>query len=166
MNVINMCLGMFLFGFILYGTLWASWTWVAIFLSHVRELLDYYLLRYFFILFSFVFFWYPSSSNVGAFNVVLEVSETVFFSFHLVFFILLCFSYLHYSVSQMTYSFIHLLILLPHLFCFCEGFLVEWTSSCVLVLWAGYSLSEGQCCFHCCVLGYLWAWYVCGKPIC
>ena len=29
-SLINVCLGMFLFGFILYGTLWASWTWVAI----------------------------------------------------------------------------------------------------------------------------------------
>ena len=29
-NLINMCLGMFHFGFILLGTLWVSWTWVAI----------------------------------------------------------------------------------------------------------------------------------------
>ena len=29
-SLINMCLGIFLLGFILYGTLWASWTWVAI----------------------------------------------------------------------------------------------------------------------------------------
>ena len=29
-NLINMCLGVFLLGFILYGTPCASWTWVAI----------------------------------------------------------------------------------------------------------------------------------------
>ena len=30
-SLINMCLGMFQFGFILYGTLCASWTWLTIF---------------------------------------------------------------------------------------------------------------------------------------
>ena len=30
-SLISMCLGVFLLGFILYETLWASWTWVAIF---------------------------------------------------------------------------------------------------------------------------------------
>ena len=29
-NLINMCLRMFHLGFILFGTLWVSWTWVAI----------------------------------------------------------------------------------------------------------------------------------------
>ena len=31
-NLINMCLGVFHFGFILFGTLWVSWSWVIIFL--------------------------------------------------------------------------------------------------------------------------------------
>ena len=30
-SLINMCLGVFLLGFVLYGTLYVSWTWVAIF---------------------------------------------------------------------------------------------------------------------------------------
>ena len=29
-NLINMCLGVFRLGFILFGTLWVSWTWVAV----------------------------------------------------------------------------------------------------------------------------------------
>ena len=29
-NLINMCLGVFHLGFILFGTLWVFWTWVAI----------------------------------------------------------------------------------------------------------------------------------------
>ena len=37
-SLINMCLGMFLLGFILYGTLWPSWTWVAIFFPTLGNL--------------------------------------------------------------------------------------------------------------------------------
>ena len=29
-SLINMCHGMFCLGFILFGTLWVSWTWMAI----------------------------------------------------------------------------------------------------------------------------------------
>ena len=29
-NLINMCLGVFRLGFILFGTLWVSWTWVIV----------------------------------------------------------------------------------------------------------------------------------------
>ena len=92
---------------------------MAIFLSHVRELLDSYLLRYFFILFFFffVFFWYPSSSNVGAFNVVLEVSETVFFSFGFLYsamlqlFTLFCLPD-HLFIHSLTHSSSSLILLL------------------------------------------------------
>ena len=52
------------------------------FLSHVREVFDYNLFKYFLRPFLFLFFfWDPYSFNVGAFNVVPEVSETVLNSF-------------------------------------------------------------------------------------
>ena len=55
--------------------------------------------------FLFLFFWDPYSSNVGAFNVVPEVPETVLNSFHSFFFILRCDSYFHYFIFQVTYLF-------------------------------------------------------------
>ena len=46
--------------------------------SHVRELFNYNLFKYFLRPFLFLFFfWDPYNSNVGVFNVVSEVSETV-----------------------------------------------------------------------------------------
>ena len=54
-NLINVCLGVFWLGFIPFGTLWISWTWVIIsFLPHFREVFDYYLLKYFLMVFLFV----------------------------------------------------------------------------------------------------------------
>ena len=48
------------------------------FLPHFREVFNYYLLKYFLMVFLFVFFFWDSyDSNVGAFNIVLEVSEIV-----------------------------------------------------------------------------------------
>ena len=44
-NLITVCLGMFLLGFILPGSVCASWTWVTI-LSHVTEVFDYNLFKY------------------------------------------------------------------------------------------------------------------------
>ena len=54
------------------------------FLPHFREVLNYYLLKYFLMVFLFVFFFWDSyDSNVGAFHIVLEVSEIVLISFNL-----------------------------------------------------------------------------------
>ena len=36
-NLINMYLGMFRLGFILFGTLWASWTWTTIFFRTISS---------------------------------------------------------------------------------------------------------------------------------
>ena len=72
----NMCLGVFCLGFILFGTLWVVWTWVAISFSIFREVFNYYLLKYFLMAFLFVFFFCDSYDlNVWTFNIVPEVSE-------------------------------------------------------------------------------------------
>ena len=57
------------------------------FLPHFREVFNYYLLKYLFMVFLFVFFlWDSYDLNVGAFNIVLEVSEIVLISFNSFFF--------------------------------------------------------------------------------
>ena len=57
------------------------------FLPHFREVFNYYLLKYFLMVFLFVFFFWDSyDSNVGAFNIVPEVSEVVLISFNSFFF--------------------------------------------------------------------------------
>ena len=57
-NLINMCLGMFHLWFILFGTLWVSWTWVTI--SFPILVFNSYLLKYFLMSFLFVFFFWDS----------------------------------------------------------------------------------------------------------
>ena len=54
--------------------------------------------------FLFVFFWDTYDLNVGAFNIVLEVSEVVLISFNSFLFFPLCFIYFHHSVFHHTLS--------------------------------------------------------------
>ena len=57
------------------------------FLPHFREVFNYYLLKYFLMVFLFVFFFWDSyDSNVGTCNIILEVSEIVLISFNSFFF--------------------------------------------------------------------------------
>ena len=85
-NLINICLGVFRLGLILLG-LSGFLDLGEYFLPHFREVFNYYLLKYFFMVFLFVFFfWDPYDSNVVAFNIVLEVSEIVLISFNSFFF--------------------------------------------------------------------------------
>jgi len=82
-SFLNMGLGMFLLAFTLYGTLCASWTWVAISFPKLGKFLnvvssDIFLRPY---LFLFFFFWDPYNFNIGAFNTVTEVSKTVLIFF-------------------------------------------------------------------------------------
>ena len=98
-----MCVGVFLLGFILYGTLHFL-DLGDYFLFYVREVFNSNLFRYFLRPFLFlVFFWDPYNSNVGAFN-VLEVSDTVLISFHS--FFLFCSSDFHltYLFFCLSYS--------------------------------------------------------------
>ena len=57
------------------------------FLPQFREVFNYYL-QYFLMVFLFVFFWDSYDSNVGAFNIVTEVSDVVLISFNSFFFFL------------------------------------------------------------------------------
>src|SRR5574337_213902 len=102
-NLINMCLGVFCLGFILFGTL-GFLDLSDYFLPHFREVFNYYLLEYFLMVFLFVFFFWDSyNSNVGAFNIVPEVSEVVLISFNSFFFFSLCFIYFYQSIFYLTY---------------------------------------------------------------
>ena len=71
------------------------------FLPHVREVFNYYLLKYFLMSFLFVF-WDSYVLNVGAFNIALEVSEVVLISFHSFFFSHLQFIYFYHSIFYLT----------------------------------------------------------------
>ena len=105
-SLINMCLGLFLLGFFLCCTLCTSWTWLTISFPMLGKFSTIISSN----IFSVPFFFFSSSGtppynlNVCAFNVVSDVSETVH-SFHSFFFILLCGSYFHHSILQLTYPF-------------------------------------------------------------
>ena len=104
-SLISMCLGVFLLGFILYGTL-CLLDLIKYFLFHVGEIFNYTLFKNFILPFLFLFlFWGPYNSSVGVFDIVSEVSETILISFHSFFFILLFRSYFYHFIFQLTDSF-------------------------------------------------------------
>ena len=71
---------------------------------HFREVFNYYLLKYFLMVFLFVFFWDSDDSNVGALNIVPEVSEVVLISFNFFFlFNSVCLIYFYHSIFYLTY---------------------------------------------------------------
>ena len=55
-SLIYMCLGIFFFEFILYGTLWVSWKWVASSFPMLGQFFDYNLLKDFLIYLLFLSF--------------------------------------------------------------------------------------------------------------
>ena len=61
-SLISVCLGMFLLGFILYGILCASWTWLTISFSMLGKFSTIISLK----IFSYPFFFSPSSSSAAA----------------------------------------------------------------------------------------------------
>ena len=80
-SLIIMCLGVFPLGFILFGTLWGSWTWLfvleEIIVKNFPKLSQFFFLIPFLLVF---FFWDTYNLNVGAFNIVPEISEAVLIS--------------------------------------------------------------------------------------
>ena len=73
-NLITMCLGVFLLGFILPGTLCASWTWVAISFPMLENFSAIIPSNIFSGPSSLFSFWDPYNANVVAFNFVPGVS--------------------------------------------------------------------------------------------
>ena len=74
------------------------------FLPHLREVFNYYLFKYFLMVFLFVFFFWDSyDSYVGAFNIALVVSEVVLISFNSFFSFPRCYIYFHYSTFHLTH---------------------------------------------------------------
>ena len=92
-SLISMCLGVFLLGFILYGTLCLLELIDYLFFL-VGEIFNYDLLKIFSYPFSSLLLW-MFNSDVGAFGTVPEVSETILSSFHSFHFNLLFKSYFH-----------------------------------------------------------------------
>ena len=105
-NLINICLRVFHLGFILFCTLWVSWTWVTISFHILRKFSTIISSSIFFISFLFlVFFWDPYYSNVTVFDIVPEVSETILSCFHPFDFILCFRSYFNHFIFQLIDSF-------------------------------------------------------------
>ena len=107
---------MFLLRFILYGTLCASWTWLTISFSMLKIFWTVIFSKIFsYSFFFFFFFWGPYNSNVGVFDIVPEVSETILISFHSFYFVLLFRSYFYHYTFQLTIcsSALDILMLIP-----------------------------------------------------
>jgi len=104
-SLISMCLGMFHIGFILYGTLCPSWTWLTISFSMLGKFSTIISSKFF----SYPFFLSSSSGTPIIWMLVCliipEVSETILSSFHSFHFILLFSSYFHHFIFQLTDSF-------------------------------------------------------------
>ena len=102
-NLINMCLGVFHLGFILFGSLWVSWTWVAISFPILGKFST--------IISSSIFSWtfflaYSSGTHMMQMLGHLPLSQRSLrlssFLLILFFFFPLCFIYFHHSIFQLT----------------------------------------------------------------
>ena len=84
------------------------------FFFHAGEILNYNLFKHFLTPFLFLFFFCDAyNSNVGAFDIFPEVSETILSCFHPFHFILLFRSYFHHF-----YLPVHWFVLLFQIFCY------------------------------------------------
>ena len=104
-SLISMCLACFSFGLSYWDSLYLL-DLIDSFLFHVEDIFNYILFKNFLILFLFLFFfWDLYNSNVGAFDMAPEVSETILSSFHSLCFIPLFRSYVHLFIFRLTDSF-------------------------------------------------------------
>ena len=98
-NLINMCLGVFCLGFTLFGILLVSWIWVIISFPILR--------KFSIIISSSIFSWSCFFSsydlNVGAFNIVPEVSDVGLISFNSFSLFQLCFIFFYHSIFYLTF---------------------------------------------------------------
>ena len=97
-NLINMCLGVFHLGFILFGIPWASWTWVVIsfpILGMFSTIISSSIFSWPFFLSSFS--GTPMIRMLGC----LPLSQRSLRLSH--FFFPLCFIYFHHSIFYLTY---------------------------------------------------------------
>ena len=103
-SLISMCLGVSPWVYPVWDSL-CLLDLIDYFLFRVGEIFNHNRFKNFLIPFLFLFFWDPYNSNVGAFYMVPEISETVLNSFHSFYFILLFRSYFHHFIFQLTDSF-------------------------------------------------------------
>ena len=101
-SLISVCLDVFLLGFILYGTLCSSWTRLTISFSMLGRFSTIISSKIFSCPLFLFFFWDPYNLNVGAFDIVPEVSETILSSFHSFYSIWLFRSHFHHFIFQLT----------------------------------------------------------------
>ena len=101
-SLINLCFGVFLLEFILYGTLYVSWTWLTISFSMLGKFSTIISSK----IFSYPFFFSSSSGSPIIWMLVCLIlpqrSLRLFFSFHSFYFILLFRSYFHLFIFQLS----------------------------------------------------------------
>ena len=139
-------------GFILYGTLCASCTWVALLFPLLEKFIYCNLFKY--ILRFFLFFFFSSSSSSSEAPIIPmlvslmlpQKSETVLVSFYSFTFSLFFYSVAdsHYFFFHWSFRSVHLSDLLPQLFC--HWFLLKYFSNfsyCIFHLFAYYLVTLG-----------------------